>query len=49
MTVAATLALPRRPTLGFALAVALLLLPDCCLTGHHSGALMFTPICRALR
>ena len=49
MTAVAVLPAPPRAALAFALALALLVLPDCCLTGRHAGVLMVAPICRALR
>jgi hypothetical protein len=51
MIVASTLAAPPRAALGIALALALLVLPNCCLTGRHAraGVPMLGPICRALR
>jgi hypothetical protein len=51
MIAASPLTAPPRAALGLALALALLILPNCCLTGRHThaGVLMFSPICRALR
>lgn len=42
------LAAPPR-ALGLAFGLALLLLPNCCLTMRHASAAVTAPICRALR